>query len=57
MRIMDALMSLSLDYFSPVALMGVLTALQSGDVVITLTIVFGPRVARVARAGGRQEVY
>lgn len=58
MRVMDALMSFPSIIFA-IVLMGILgPSIQ--NVVIALTIVFGPRVARVARSSvlvARQEVY
>lgn len=58
MRIMDALMSFPSLIFA-IVLMGILGP-SIRNVMIALTIVFGPRVARVARSSvlvGRQEVY
>lgn len=58
MRVMDALMSFPSIIFA-IVLMGILgSSIQ--NVIIALTIVFGPRVARVARSSvlvARQEVY
>ena len=58
MRIMDALMSFPSLIFA-IVLMGILGP-SIRNVIIALTIVFGPRVARVARSSvlvSRQEVY
>lgn len=58
MRVMDALMSFPSIIFA-IVLMGILGA-SIQNVIIALTIVFGPRVARVARSSvlvSRQEVY
>jgi peptide/nickel transport system permease protein len=58
MRLMDALMAFPSIIFA-IVLMGILgSSIQ--NVIIALTIVFGPRVARVARSSvlvARQEVY
>ncbi len=58
MRLMDALMSFPSIVFA-IVLMGILGP-SIRNVIIALTIVFGPRVARVARSSvlvARQEVY
>jgi peptide/nickel transport system permease protein len=58
MRVMDAMMSFPSIIFA-IVLMGILGP-SIENIVIALTIVFGPRVARVARSSvlvARQEVY
>lgn len=58
MRVMDALMAFPSIIFA-IVLMGILGS-SVQNVIIALTIVFGPRVARVARSSvliARQEVY